>query len=258
MAQSLLVIPCFNEANRLDRAEFLALADAPQLDLLFVDDGSKDATLTVLEELQSQAPGRIHVLPSAKNRGKGEAVRIGLLEALDRGYPVVGFADADLATPRSELVRLRDELEKSDLDVAVGSRVMLMGTRIERHLSRHLVGRLFATFAANILAMPFYDTQCGAKFFKDAPALRAALQDPFHSRWAFDIELLGRIHIGTHGALGIPSEKFREVPLNEWIAVDGSKLSLTEMTRTLLELMVVDRELKRLRASAHSDDSRRR
>jgi dolichyl-phosphate beta-glucosyltransferase len=244
-----LVVPCFNEETRLDRAAFLALADAPRMELLFVDDGSTDCTVGVLRDLHSAAPERIHVLPLERNGGKGEAVRRGMLDALARGASLVGFADADLATPPDELVRLRDELEVSEWSVAVGSRVMLMGTKIERHLWRHLVGRLFATLAAGVLKMPFYDTQCGAKFFRDTPALRAALAEPFLSRWAFDIELLGRLHIGVRKVPGIPLEQFREVPLYRWVAVSDSKLSFGGMTKTLLDLTRIDRELAQLRVA---------
>jgi dolichyl-phosphate beta-glucosyltransferase len=250
MTDSVLIVPCFNEETRLDPEAWVALAGAPRLELLFVDDGSTDGTLAVLEELRARAPERIRVLALEKNGGKGEAVRRGLLEGLSRGKAIVGFADADLATPPDELVRLRDELEGGDLTVAVGSRVMLMGTEIKRHLPRHLVGRLFATFAAGILQMPFYDTQCGAKYFRSTPALHAALARPFVSRWAFDIELLGRIYIGTPEVLGTPMEQFREIPLRKWVAVADSKLSLSAMTRTLLDLPRIDRELTRLRARA--------
>jgi hypothetical protein len=100
--------------------------------------------------------------------------------------------------------------------------------------------------------MPFYDTQCGAKYFRDTPALRAALASPFLSRWVFDIELLGRLYIGTAEIPGIPMEKFREVTLRRWIAVADSKLSLPGMTKALLDLPVIDRELTRLRAAART------
>jgi glycosyltransferase involved in cell wall biosynthesis len=247
-----LVVPCFNEAERLDHAALLALAGAAWREVLFVDDGSTDGTVGVLEELRSKEPERIRILSLERNRGKGEAVRRGMLEVLSRGATLVGFADADLATPPDEVVRLRDELAASDWSVVVGSRVLLMGTRIERHLSRHLVGRLFATFAASVLQMPFYDTQCGAKVFRDTPALRAALAHPFLSRWAFDIELLGRLHIGTREAPGIPLEQFREIPLRQWVDVANSKLSLGAMTKTLLDLPKIDRELTRLRMACRA------
>jgi dolichyl-phosphate beta-glucosyltransferase len=247
MTHCALIVPCFNEETRLDRDSFLGLAQATDLELLFVDDGSRDGTVRALEDFREKAPDRIFVLPLEKNGGKGEAVRRGMLEGLARGASVVGFADADLATPPSELVRLRDKLLASDLSVVVGSRVLLMGTDIQRRLARHLLGRAFATVASNILEMPFYDTQCGAKYFRDTPALRAALARPFLSRWAFDIELLGRIHIGERDVAGVPKEQFREVPLERWVDVADSKIGVSGMARTLFELPAIDRELKRLR-----------
>jgi len=249
MPRTVLVIPCFNEEARLDRAAFLALARAPDLELLFVDDGSSDGTLRVLEGLRAEGSGRIGVLGLGRNGGKGEAVRRGMLEGLSRDASIVGFADADLATPPDELVRLRDELASSTLSVAVGSRVMIMGTEIKRRLWRHITGRAFATVAANVLKMPFYDTQCGAKYFKDSPQLRAALSTPFVSRWAFDLELLGRLHFGMHGAPGIPMDQFREIPLRKWIAVADSKLTFRAMGRVLVDLPRIERELARLRAA---------
>ena len=249
MARCLLVVPCFNEEARLDRAAFSALACAPDLHLLFVDDGSSDGTLRVLEGLRAASPGRVTVLGLPTNAGKGEAVRQGMLAGLARGMDVVGFADADLATPPDELVRLRDELLASDLKVVVGSRVMIMGTNIKRHLWRHILGRAFATVAANILDMPFYDTQCGAKYFRDTPALHEALARPFLSRWVFDLELLGRLHIGSRAGEAIPMEQFREIPLRQWVAVADSKLTVRSMSRVLLDLPRIDRELARLRAA---------
>jgi glycosyltransferase involved in cell wall biosynthesis len=250
MTSSVLVVPCFNEERRLDRAAFLDLATTPELDLLFVDDGSKDGTLAVLRALEATSPGKIGVLAIEKNGGKGEAVRQGMLEGLRLGAGVVGYADADLATPPRELLRLRDRVDGNGPSVIVGSRVLVVGTQIERSLKRHLLGRVFATFAANIVQMPFYDTQCGAKYFRDTPALRAALAMPFLSRWAFDIELLGRLRIGTPEVPGLPADDFREVPLEQWTDIPDSKLGMGGMARTLADLARIDRELARRRRAA--------
>jgi glycosyltransferase involved in cell wall biosynthesis len=244
MASSVLVVPCFNEERRLDRDGFGWLAKQPELELLFVDDGSTDGTRRVLEEMGA------NVLALDTNRGKGEAVRRGMLAGLERGAEVIGYTDADLSTPPTELVRLRDKLVSDRLDVVVGARVLLIGTQIERRLLRHALGRVFATVAAEILRMPFYDTQCGAKFFRDVPALRAALATPFGSRWAFDVELLGRLRIGTRDALGVPIEKFREVPLEKWHDVPDSKLRFGGMATTLLDLARIGRALARQRKDA--------
>ena len=246
-----LVVPCFNEEKRLDRKAFVDLARAPDLTLQFVDDGSKDGTLRVLRELEAAQPDRISVLPIQKNGGKGEAVRHGMLAGLAHGAAIVGYADADLSTPTHELLRLRDRaVEPGSPSVIVGSRVLVMGTQIERRLSRHLLGRVFATFAANIVQMPFYDTQCGAKFFRDTPALRVALARSFMSRWAFDIELLGRLRIGTPEVLGLPESEFRELPLERWVDVPDSKLRFSGMARTLAELPLIGLELSRMRQAA--------
>jgi len=250
MTRSVLVVPCFNEEKRLDLGALADLAKTADVTLLFVDDGSTDGTRRVLRELEARLPAKVRVLGLEKNEGKGEAVRRGLLEGLGLGAGIVGYGDADLATPPDELVRLRDEVRDGAPSVVVGSRVLLVGTQIERKLVRHLLGRVFATLAANIVEMPFYDTQCGAKFFRDTPALRSALGRPFTSRWAFDIELLGRLRIGTRDVPGLPLADFREVPLRRWIDIPDSKVRLGAMVKTLADLARIDRELASMRQAA--------
>ena len=87
-----------------------------------------------------------------------------------------------------------------------------------------------------VLGLDVYDTQCGAKVFRDGPALRAALAQPFASRWVFDVELLGRLHGGMAGAPGLPASAFLEVPLGEWRDVSGTKLGLRSAARAALDL----------------------
>lgn len=243
-----LIVPCYNEEQRLDRARFAAFGRDPRIDLLFVDDGSKDGTARVLGDLAAESQGKIgfHALPA--NAGKGEAVRQGLLVALDEGYEIVGFADADLSTPPAELLKLVDQLEGPGVQAVTGARVMLVGRHIERKHTRHYLGRIFATLAATILRTPFYDTQCGAKLFRASPLLRAALSRPFVSRWAFDVELLGRLLVGLDGEPGLAPGELVEVPLDEWVDVDGSKLHMGSMAKTLVDLAKIELEMERLRA----------
>jgi glycosyltransferase involved in cell wall biosynthesis len=242
-----IVVPCFDEERRLDRARMLAFAAEPQIELLFVDDGSRDGTRAVLDELARSKPERIGVLALDTNGGKGEAVRRGMLRALEGGAPIVGYVDADLSTPPDEVVRLRDEMDTTAVSVVIGSRVQLVGRKIERRNSRHMLGRVFATVAARILETPFYDTQCGAKLFRDVPELRAALAAPFRSRWAFDVELLGRLLVGVGGEAGLPVSEFLEVPLRVWVDAPGSKVDFKGMARSLVDLALIDAELVRLR-----------
>lgn len=229
-----VVVPCFDEERRLDRARLLAFADEPGISLLFVDDGSRDRTRAVVEELAKAKPGRISVLGLDQNGGKGEAVRRGLVRALEGGARIVGYVDADLSTPPDEVLRLRSELDASGVSVVVGSRVQLVGRRIERRNSRHMLGRVFATVAARILETPFYDTQCGAKLFRDTPQLRAALATPFRSRWAFDVELIGRLTACTPP---LTKDDFVEVPLREWHDKRGSKLAGPAMLKAGLDVL---------------------
>jgi glycosyltransferase involved in cell wall biosynthesis len=246
-----IVIPFFDEERRMDAPRLHALATSrADISLLLVDDGSRDGTRARLHELGTAAEGKAEVLGLDKNGGKGEAVRRGLLHAIEHGARIVAYADADLATPPAELVRLVELLAANDgLDVVVASRVLMVGRHIERRAWRHYLGRAFATLAANILRTPFYDTQCGAKVLRATPAARAALGDPFVSRWAFDVELLGRLLVGTHDASPVPLAHMREVPLEEWIDVPGSKLHLAGMARALADLGRIELELDRLRSA---------
>jgi glycosyltransferase involved in cell wall biosynthesis len=243
-----IVIPFYNEERRFDRARLVELASDPGVELVVVDDGSRDGTARLLTELAEASNGKVHFLKLEKNGGKGEAVRLGLLRALDRGHRVVGFTDADFSTRPAELLGLLATLDaRSDLDVIIASRVALVGRKVERRAMRHYLGRVFATIAANILRTPFYDTQCGAKLFRATPALASALAEPFVSRWAFDVELLGRLLIGTTSVPGIPLERMREVPLEEWVDADGSKVTGAAMVKTLADLALIEVELARLR-----------
>jgi dolichyl-phosphate beta-glucosyltransferase len=249
-----IVVPFYNEERRFDGAALAELSRHPSVEVIAVDDGSRDRTPELLHELAAGAAGKVCVLALPKNGGKGEAVRRGMLHALERGKTTVGFTDADFATRPGELLELLDELEaRADLDVLIGSRVLLVGRKVERKAMRHYLGRVFATLAANILRTPFYDTQCGAKLFRKTPALESALTAPFVSRWAFDVELLGRLLIGTRTTPGIPLERMREVPLEEWVDVGGSKVSSAAMVKTLADLALIEVELSRLRRAARAE-----
>jgi glycosyltransferase involved in cell wall biosynthesis len=243
-----VVVPCYNEAQRLDAGPLLEFAGgSPGANLLFVNDGSTDATADRLAEVAAQRPDRVRVMTLDPNGGKAEAVRRGMRAALDAGAQVVAYLDADLSTPPLELARVGTALARPGIEVAVGARVALRGTDIERSAVRHYLGRVFASLASLILRARIYDTQCGAKLFRATPGLRAALAEPFISRWAFDIELLGRMLAGTGGESPLPLTAIVEVPLHTWHDVKGSKLGPGAMARTLLELGRIGADLARRR-----------
>jgi dolichyl-phosphate beta-glucosyltransferase len=251
-----IVVPCFNEASRLDVDAVLRLLDDRRIRLVFVDDGSTDETRSLLQRLADARPDRIEVLALDVNQGKAEAVRRGLLFAIDAGHSdLVGYLDADLATPPEELHRLVDVLKAKNAQVLLGARVAILGRSINRRLLRHYLGRVFATLASLTLRLTAYDTQCGAKLFRVNPALSEALRDPFISRWAFDVELIGRLTIGSAGCPGVPLSSIWEEPLHEWHDVGGSKLKVRHMVASLVDLARIERDLavRRQRAAKRGD-----
>jgi dolichyl-phosphate beta-glucosyltransferase len=232
------VVPCFEEARRIDGPAFLAFLDenAPA-SLIFVDDGSRDETPACLRAIAEQRPAQIEVIALPKNAGKGEAVRQGMLHALSQDTPIVGFVDADLSAPPRELLRLAGIIRTGAYDILMGSRVQLLGRAIERKHARHYLGRVFATCASLSLNLPVYDTQCGAKLFRRTGALAAALDQPFTSRWVFDVELLARLLRPRAGIMGIAENRIREEPLLAWTDVPGSKLRPAAALRSGLDLL---------------------
>lgn len=237
-----VVIPCYNEALRLDASLVHGLAQTLPVgsEILLVDDGSTDATATLLASIAAAEPS-VSVLTQPRNEGKAEAVRLGMLAMLDAGHGVVGFADADFATPVSEITRLASLCQNgSDLAI-LGSRVAILGHDIDRTAFRHYTGRVFGTIGSIILRFPVYDTQCGAKFFRAEPAVRHALGVPFRSRWSFDVELLGRLATPENGMVA----RLREIPLQEWHHVGDSKLTLASSLRATADLWSVRRALRR-------------
>jgi dolichyl-phosphate beta-glucosyltransferase len=240
-----VVVPCYNEAARLDVDAFFRFVDDDtglDVGFLFVDDGSTDATADVLAGLAARAPAHIRVLTLHRNAGKAEAVRAGLACAVDAGAAVVGYLDADLSTSVVEMARLLAVLDaRADVDVVLGSRVALLGRTIERSPVRHVLGRVFATGASLALDLAVYDTQCGAKCFR-ASVVDAAVRAPFSSRWAFDVELLARLL-----EAGVPAARFVEVPV-AWRDVKGSKLHAAAMARAGLDLARIALTRSRSRA----------
>jgi len=241
-----VVVPCYNEAARLRVDEFERfLRDESNrgIRLLFVNDGSKDGTLSILNSLRDRFPGRVSVLDQQPNLGKAEAVRKGMLEVIASGQAeITGFWDADLATP---LAQIRDMLElladNPNLNLVFGARVRLLGREIQRQPLRHYLGRCFATVVSMLLRMPIYDTQCGAKLFRITPQLKQVLAEPFHSRWIFDVEMLARFVELHNGNVQQMEKEIYEYPLPVWTDVAGSKLTSMDFFKALAELTTIYR-----------------
>ena len=248
-APPVIVVPCYNEQHRLDVDALLQLAGTARVKLLFVNDGSTDGTAQVLDTLAHGAT-TVEVIDLPVNVGKGEAVRRGLVHAMAHDVDVVGYYDADLSTPPGELLRLVDVLMDCPPGrVAVlGSRVARLGTVIERSPYRHYLGRVFASAASLALGVRVYDTQCGAKLFRVTPSLAAALERPFRSVWAFDVELLYRLIMGDGTIAPLRPDAFVEVPLEAWTAGEGSRVRPAAAVGALAAVfsMIGERKLRSL------------
>lgn len=237
-----IVIPCYNESTRLRSAEFIEFAAAhDQIAFLFVNDGSKDNTLELLQRLCSKQGERLFYLDLGTNRGKAEAVRLGMLRSIELFQPeFVGFWDADLATPLQAIPDFLEMLKEQErLQMVFGARIRLLGHQVKRRSARHYLGRIFATVVSIALRLPVYDTQCGAKLFRVTPDLSRILAEPFLSRWIFDVEIVARVIRAANGDRERVEEKIFEMPLMQWEDVAGSKLHSTDFFRAMLEIYAI-------------------
>jgi len=241
---TIIIVPCYNEEDRLAVGRFNDfIAGNREIAFLFVDDGSTDNTADILRQICADTPDRCEVLRLEKNSGKAEAVRRGFLQALAKPYELIGYWDADLATPLTAIPLLRSVfLEKPSVEIVCGSRVMMMGRDIHRKPVRHYLGRCFATFASIVLRLKIYDTQCGAKLFRNTPTVRKVFEEPFISRWIFDVEMIAR-WMSTRGDLSVhdPNQCIYEYPLPVWHDVGGSKVRAGHFVKAAIELYRVYR-----------------
>ena len=227
-----VVIPCFNEQARIGNTLHVTLnylaANAPTSELIVVNDGSSDATGAIARKILAETKVTARLLENFPNRGKGAAVRTGLLAARES----IGlFSDADLSTPIEETPKLIEPIANGEVDIAFGSRALdrsLIG--IHQPWRREQGGRVFNLLVRVATSLPFWDTQCGFKAFRldvCRPILEAARLDGF----AFDVELL---FLADRAGLRI-----REVPVR-WNHAEGSKVSfLRDSLRMLREVIAL-------------------
>ena len=245
MSRLTLVVPCYNEERRLDVEAFRQVSlHGHDVDFLFVNDGSRDGTLRVLQTLRDSDPQRFAILDLERNSGKAEAVRRGILAALEQRPEYVGFWDADLATPFTELPGFLDTLDaRAEIHIVMGARVRLLGREISRRPARHYVGRVGATLISSSLGLAVYDTQCGAKLFRASNTLRDVFSEPFLSRWIFDVEIIAR-YIQRWGRDAVARSVY-ELPVMRWHDVTGSKVKSHDFLRALHDLWKIRRAYRK-------------
>jgi glycosyltransferase involved in cell wall biosynthesis len=237
----IVVIPCYNEEHRLPVDELRRFAvDGVRLEILFVNDGSTDDTLPLLQSLVAENPAKFSLLDLERNSGKAEAVRRGMLAAMERRPDLFGFWDADLATPFSELQGFLDVFaSRPDIEMVFAARVRLLGRSISRNPARHYFGRVGATLISSSLGLAVYDTQCGAKLFRWSESMRELFATPFLSRWIFDVEIIARL-VRQRGR-DAAARAIYELPIRVWHDVKGSKVRSTDFLRALKDLSRIRR-----------------
>lgn len=215
-----LVVPCYNEAERLPL--FLpglteALADIDCL-IQVVDDGSQPAQVkaveAAVEKSRSRLPNQVaSLLALPVNQGKGAAIRAGWRAHGES--ELLGFVDADGAIAPREVRRFAELAFAAPGQAYFASRIKMLGRKVDRKFTRHIIGRVFATLVSLRLKVPVYDTQCGLKILPSA-----AFPQGVHfeeNGFAFDLELM----------MVLLDEGFsiEEVPI-DWSDVPGSKVHL--------------------------------
>lgn len=235
MSKTIIIIPCYNEARRLPSERILSfLEQNADVCLCLVNDGSTDATQEVIEDLAARCSGQIDTLHLDRNSGKAEAVRQGMLKHMkDEAAQWIGYWDADLAAPLEEVNHLLRHADAS-VKLLMCCRLKRLGATVSRHVCRHILGRVMATFISRVLKLPVYDTQCGAKLIR-REEIEHLFTEKFTTKWLFDVELIARMK-KKYSSDTIEQCLF-EVPLYKWEDVPGSKLKPRHMFFLLVEIV---------------------
>jgi dolichyl-phosphate beta-glucosyltransferase len=235
----LMVVPCYNESSRFDAQYWEnVILHSPEIQWVFVNDGSRDKTNQSIDSLKPFGAITIHL---DRNVGKAEAIRSGIIRLKSHYSSViaVGYVDADMAFEHREVTQFCKESIKlfgikTNIDCYIASRVKLSGYNIHRSSGRHYCARIIATWFGFFWSNIPYDTQCGLKVFRNTPQFDASLYSAFRTRWLFDIELMMRLTIAKRKNCAI-----LERPLNYWREIGKSKINKREKLRILNEIVYI-------------------
>ena len=237
-----IVIPCYNEANRLPISkfeDFLPLNS--NVFIFFVNDGSNDETEEVMATLKNQFFKQIEILHLPQNQGKANAVLKGMMKVLEeKRFHKAAYLDADLATSLEECLRLSMYV-KEKVVLAFGSRILKLDNQIKRKWYRFILGRVVATAISKTLELSIYDSQCGCKIF-EAQTAKKIFDKAFISKWLFDVEIFFRM-IRLYGRTEIQNH-LREIPLKAWIDTPDSRVSPSYFFRLWWDLFKIKKKYK--------------
>ena len=230
MQKIAVIIPCYNEENRLNEAHLIELLEQTPVDIYLANDGSKDNTLQKIQGFAARNAERCFVINFTQNEGKAATIFKSINQLSEKGsYDYLGYFDADFSTPPKEISRMISELDTVKSTFIFGSRVLLLNANINRKWHRHVIGRVIITVINSKFKIGVYDTQCGAKIFSKE-IIKEAFDKRFYTSWLFDVEVFLRLKKKNLLNQGV------EFPLKEWRDVDGSKLSWKTGFKILKEL----------------------
>lgn len=234
-----IIIPCYNEENRLDSQAFINFIEShPEYILCFVNDGSTDDTISVLNNIREAQPDQVHVYDVPWNGGKAAAVRAGAIylnECTDASF--IGFIDADLSTDFEDFKALVHKLDSNKkLDLVYGSRNKGEGNGVDRNFFRSVFSNIVKAFIYLILRLPIEDTQCGAKVFRKS-IVSVAFSMPFQTKWLFDVEIF--IRLKRYYSPDNVMNHIYEQPLVKWVHVDDSKLGVKDAVQIPMKLILI-------------------
>ena len=235
-----LIIPCYNEENRINLQTYKQKIN---ITFIFINDGSNDNTY---QKIQASFLGTAHhVLNLEKNVGKAEATRQGMIfaQSLDNfaEFEWLGFWDADLAIPLYEADNfvLYHDMFYPNFDAVFGSRIKRLGSSTEKKIIRSILGKIFVSMIRVLFKTNIYDSQCGAKLFK-ASLANKIFAEPFISKWLFDIEILMRLKLGNFKTVEYPLKEASEILNNSNVKI------LNEMTKVCLDVIKIWQKYRNL------------
>ena len=236
MQKVAIIIPCYNEAKRLDYKNIEQLLLNSNMDIFFANDGSKDNTVDIINAIILNNSERCFLIDFEENSGKANTIYKAINKINEeQQYDFIGYFDADFSTPANEVIRLVAELDKRKCQFLMGSRILLLNSGIKRKYHRHIIGRIIITLINFKFKLGIYDTQCGSKLFSKT-IIPKAFDKPFYTSWLFDVEIFIRLQKQNLLIHGI------ETPVYNWKDVDGSKLGWKTGFKILKELYLLNKK----------------
>jgi len=230
-----VIVPCFNEAERLNLFYFDELSKIKNTIWIFIDDGSTDSTSRMLKKQSMK--NNVMDLRIERNVGKSKAIVYGAVfashELSNIGW--IGFLDSDGAFALddvSRIIRMAKSIKR--YDAIYSSRVKLAGRNIERNNARHIVARLITSLFGLVWREIPYDTQSGFKLYRYSDDYKSIFLEPFKTKWFFDIEFSIRYLKYKEKEINVWEE-----PVTSWSDIPGSKINYRQVFRISFEVVYI-------------------